>query len=323
MPEPSAGAAVDVLGLGVASVDDLLYVARHPGADGKAPVHERRRAFGGLTATALVAAARLGARCAFAGRLGLDELSTAVAENFAREGIDTARAPRDPIGGIVHATIVVAAQPPSRAIYFAATGAVGAHDSLPSEEAILAAKVLFLDHCGVPGGLRATRIARRHGVSVVADLEDDSDPLFSELLAEIDHLVLSREFAAQITGLDDPTAMARRLWSPRRAAIVITGGAEGCWWTGDGEEVLHQRAFPVTVIDTTGCGDVFHGAYAAGLAQGLSAPERIRRAAAAAALKATRPGGQAGCPSARELDAFLATHPVKPLTARHLARSMR
>jgi sugar/nucleoside kinase (ribokinase family) len=304
-----------VLGLGVASVDDLLYVARHPGADGKAPVRERRRAFGGLTATALVAAARLGARCAFAGRLGLDELSTAVVENFVRAGIDTAQAPRDPAGGIVHATIVVAAEPPSRAIYFAMTGAVGAHESLPSEAAILAAKVLFLDHCGVAGGLRAARIARRHGVAIVADLEDDADPRSAELLAEVDHLVMSRDFATRITGLDDPTALARQLWSPRRALVAVTSGADGCWWTVDGREIYHQPAYPVRVVDTTGCGDVFHGAYAAALAAELPAEERIRRASAAAALKATRAGGQAGCPSARELDEFLAAHPVRPLTA--------
>ena len=61
----------------------------------------------------------------------------------------------------------------------------------------------------------------------------------------------------------------------------------------------------VTVVDTTGCGDVFHGAYAAGLAQGLDLADAIRLASAAAALKATQRGGQAGIPTRAAVDSFL------------------
>ena len=63
----------DVLGLGSVAVDDLLYVPHYPPADAKLQVRRRERQCGGLTATALVAAARLGARCAYAGVLGEDE----------------------------------------------------------------------------------------------------------------------------------------------------------------------------------------------------------------------------------------------------------
>ena len=69
--------------------------------------------------------------------------------------------------------------------------------------------------------------------------------------------------------------------------------------TADNASVMrHQPAFKIKAIDTTGCGDVFHGAYAAALARGMSAPERIRFASAAAALKAEKSGGaQQGIPS--------------------------
>ncbi len=73
--------------------------------------------------------------------------------------------------------------------------------------------------------------------------------------------------------------------------------------------VRHQPAFPVEVVDTTGCGDVFHGAYASALAEGLDLPVRVRLAAAAAALKATQPGGQAGIPSRGKVEAFLGEYP--------------
>jgi sulfofructose kinase len=89
--------------------------------------------------------------------------------------------------------------------------------------------------------------------------------------------------------------------------VAVTAGAKGCWFaeSKSPDHVEHQAAFPVQVIDTTGCGDVFHGAYAAALAQGHALRERFRIAAAAAALKATAPGGQAGTPNQLQLTEFL------------------
>ena len=102
----------------------------------------------------------------------------------------------------------------------------------------------------------------------------------------------------------DPPALA--LWSPRRTAVVVTCGAEGCWFLDADtlDRPQHQPAFAVHVVDTTGCGDVFHGAYAAGLAERLDLPARVRLAAATAALKATQPGSQRA-PRRPLVEAFL------------------
>jgi len=93
-----------------------------------------------------------------------------------------------------------------------------------------------------------------------------------------------------------------------RSTVVVTCGAEGAWCTCAERpgHVFHQPAFRVETIDTTGCGDVFHGAYAAVLREGWCAADRLRFAAAVAALKATRAGGQKGVPSRTEVEAFLA-----------------
>ena len=86
----------------------------------------------------------------------------------------------------------------------------------------------------------------------------------------------------------------------------MTCGAKGCWFLdSQAASPHHLPAFRVRALDTTGCGDVFHGAYAAALARGCSLVELLRFAAAAAALKATRRGGQAGIPNRREVEAFL------------------
>jgi sugar/nucleoside kinase (ribokinase family) len=103
-----------------------------------------------------------------------------------------------------------------------------------------------------------------------------------------------------------PTDLARALWTPGKQLVAVTDGANGCWYATSPEDIHHQPAFPVHAQDTTGCGDVFHGAYAAALAQGLNPAERIRLASAAAALKASRPGGQAGVPHRSEVEALLA-----------------
>jgi sugar/nucleoside kinase (ribokinase family) len=75
---------IDILGLGYTAVDELVYVDAYPAADAKAPIRRRERQCGGLSATALVAAARMGCRCAYAGILGYDEHSVREACEYVR-----------------------------------------------------------------------------------------------------------------------------------------------------------------------------------------------------------------------------------------------
>src|SRR5262249_39357938 len=119
--------------------------------------------------------------------------------------------------------------------------------------------------------------------------------------------ILSWEFARATTGAETPAQAARALWGPQRQAVVVTNGDQGCWTLSAEHpgQVAHQPAFQVNVVDTTGCGDVFHGAYAAGLVRGLPVGGRVGLPAAAAALKAPRPGGQAGAPTLAEVEQFI------------------
>ncbi len=168
--------------------------------------------------------------------------------------------------------------------------------------------MLFVDHFGIEGMIRAVRVAPAGKIPVVADFESvPADERFAELVALVDHAVVSLDFARQWTGCQHPGDAARALWNSARQAVVVTCGAEGCWYLGsdDAPAPRHQPAMRVTVVDTTGCGDVFHGAYAAGVAEGLDLADRIRLASAAAALKATRRGGQTGIPTRAEVDRFL------------------
>jgi len=114
-----------------------------------------------------------------------------------------------------------------------------------------------------------------------------------------------------VTGASDPMTAVFGLWNVGRDSVVVTCGREGAWYaTAENRSPQYQQAFQVNAVDTTGCGDVFHGAYALALARGSEIFERVRFASAAAALKASRSGGQLGAPTAEELTSFISGVPL-------------
>ena len=123
----------------------------------------------------------------------------------------------------------------------------------------------------------------------------------------MDHLIISQDFAIRLSGEDETANAVRSLWSATRQAVIVTCGDQGCWYmTGSGDATpVHYPGFSVQAVDTTGCGDVFHGAYAVALAGNMEIFQRIQFASAAAALKATQRGAQAGIPFRNQVDRFL------------------
>ena len=288
-------------------MDDILFLSEFPKPDSKMPVLRRERHSGGLTGTALVAARRLGRTCAYAGCLGDDSLSRFILDGFTAEGISVDHVVRRPESRPIHSTILVDTSRTTRTILYEDGGETGAHPSEPSEEVLRSAGVLLVDNVSLEGMVRAARIAREAGIPVVADIERGGAALVSELVDLSDHLIVPLDFAQARTGETGPAEATRRLWRRDRAAVVVTCGAEGSWYVSaeEPDALFHQPAFPVAVVDTNGCGDVFHGAYAAALSEGRGMADRVRRAAAVAALKATQPGGQAGIPTRQRAEEFL------------------
>ena len=218
----------------------------------------------------------MGGSCAYAGKLGNDELSDFCAwMNCSAAGVDVTNVLSVDDTGPVHAIVVIGEQDHTRTIFHYNSGRPGAHDSHPPPALIESARVLFVDTWGLAGQLRAARIAHNAGIPVVADFEHGEGPLFEELLALVDHLILSQQFACSWTGSDTAQEALPRLWTPQRAVVAATAGEQGCWWL-DADGLHHQPAFQVEVVDTNGCGDVFHGAWALALAQRLSQPLNAR-----------------------------------------------
>ena len=156
--------------------------------------------------------------------------------------------------------------------------------------------------------------AREHGARTSADVLADGWPELLDMIApaleQVDWFLPNDDQAMKLTGTDDVEAAGRALVERGVGGCAITCGARGSLVvTGDAAERV--PAFEIEVVDTTGCGDVFHGAYAAGLAGGMSLEERVRLASVAAALKASRLGGQAGAPRRTEVDADLDRLPAR------------
>jgi sulfofructose kinase len=296
----------DLLGCGAVAVDDLLYVDRFPEPDTKVPIRSEQRQGGGLTATAMVAAARLGARTAFMALLGDDELSRFSVGELEREGVDCAPILHRHGARPYHSRVVVDLGSGARTIIYSAAGVTfPAADDFP-EELIGKCRVLFLDQVGAAAVPLATDIARAHGIPVVSDIERIFGTATEALLDRADHLIIGAGLGRQVTGQADPPAMVAELSRPDRACCVVTAGAQGCWYSERSGPVRHFPAFRVEVVDTTGCGDVFHGGYAASIARGEGVERAIEIATATAGLKASQPGGRAGIPNRATVEQFLA-----------------
>ncbi len=295
----------DVLGFGAVAVDDVVTVDRFPEPGTKTRAAGRRRMTGGLAGTALATAAKLGCATGWAGVLG-DDAEAAFALTALREaGVDLAEVLRTP-GARPHASVIlVDATTGNRTVISDRTGVTPRPPDAVTPELIGSAKVVLVDHTAPMLMRRVAELARAARIPVVGDLESLTDPANRDVLDLCDHLIVGTAFATELTGGDpNPIAQVRILaGTPGRTMAAVTDGERGCWWAPGSSpaDVRYVPAFPVDAVDTTGCGDVFHGAYAAELARGSDPDDALHLASAAAAVKATRSGGWPALPSRDDL----------------------
>ena len=296
----------DILGFGLVAVDDLIMVEHYPPPDARIPVEEVAIQGGGLTGTALVAASRLGAKCAYGGVLGNDTLSKWTLAELKRERIDCSPVIRQANARPVHSFVIVDRVSHNRNI-FAYRGGVVPRPTDKINEALLSkTRVLFVDHLGIENMVPAVSLAKKLGITTIGDFENAKHPMIGELLALIDHLILSYDFSSEFTGEKDPKKALEIIYgNADHACTAITIGKDGCFYIERNGKLKHQPAFQVEAVDTTGCGDVFHGAYAAGIANGRDIAYCIQFASAAAAIKATQKGGRVGIPDLPTVIQFL------------------
>jgi sulfofructose kinase len=174
-------------------------------------------------------------------------------------------------------------------------------DWLPLDEVETASAVLA-DPRWVTGAKALFEAARARNVPTVLDADVADRHVFETLLPLTDHAVFSEPALSAFVGSSNEEALAGVAKYGCRVAAV-THGANGVTWLQQ-EQAHHLPAFAVSAVDTTGAGDVFHGAYALAIGAQLGVTDAMSFASAAAALKCTRPGGRAGIPTLKDCLAF-------------------
>ncbi len=298
----------DLIGFGAVAVDDLLYLDTFPKPDSKMQIDKHLRLGGGLAGTALVAAARLGVRPAYFGVLGNNDLSAFTKAEFIRENVQTELIISQEHAKPLHSTILVDRSSGSRTILFTTQGfKLPAANNIRPEN-FHECHLIFIDTFALPIINRVCDIARSLHIPILADIEDDGILSYQSAFDAIDHLIFNIHLAAQITMEKNPKRILKFLETPQRKATVITAGAKGCWYKEKNRPAYFLQAYPVIAVDTTGCGDVFHGAYAAAIMRGDEISKAVMQASAAAAIKTTMPGGRKGIPNREQLDQFINQH---------------
>ncbi|WP_260703690.1 PfkB family carbohydrate kinase [Edaphobacter flagellatus] len=276
----------DVLAIGIAAVDDLLYISSYPPPNIKIAVEAKKRYGGGPACTAIATVGTLRGRSAFCARLGGDELSQYIEQQLQTKNIDTSHIIRDCIAAPYHSTIVVDSLGNRNVFYDASKFRPLAPEDIP-DSLLLSACLVLLDHVSGHVPIDVARKIRNIGIPLLCDIEGKSEP--AKQLAELaDYLVVPYEFARWASNAENPHEACLHLAKAGRAATVVTAGADGCYYASNRHSnVTHLPAFEVDAFDTNGCGDTFHGAFALAIAREIPLDEAILFASAAAAIKAS------------------------------------
>ena len=176
-------------------------------------------------------------------------------------------------------------------------------DPVGVRSVIESARGLLVDSLEPNAALTAAVTARAAGIPVVVDAGTLREGVV-ELLPFCDYIVGSELFACQISGGKEPLKALDDIMSFGPKAAVITLGERGCVFLS-GSERFSVDGFEVGAVDTTGAGDVFHGAFLFGVLQGWDIYRICVFANATAAMKCRMPGGRRGIPDRVEVHAFL------------------
>jgi len=299
-----------IVGLGCLAHDHVA-VTDTPWAAGKGHIVHSEDRFGGNAPNALATIAALGYPAAYLATVGTSKTGDAGVADLASLGVSTDFIQRVAGADPVEAHLTITADGER---YIAFDNSPLARTPLPDQPTVDAAlanaSALLVDATSAPqGSIDVVRAARDRQIPVVLDVERDPTAAVAELINEADHLVVPLSFGRRLTKRDAPEEVIDSLWGSRRSAVVLTDGSRGSYGCESPGPVVHTAAFASPVVDTTGCGDAFHGAYAMALALGRDFAARLTFATAAAAVLASRLTGEPRTPTSDEVEALVASRP--------------
>ncbi len=295
----------DVVGVGLNATDTLLTVAQFPAYAGKARILEETLSPGGQVASALVACARLGLRAKYIGTVGDDERGRVQMESLRASGIDLEHVQVRHGCPNQSAYIVIDQSTGERTIFWRREDCLRIDPEEIAPDQIARGRLVLIDGHDTAAVARAASIARARGIPVVVDV-DTIYAGFDRVLPNTDYLVASSEFPSGFTGERDPFVALERIqehYGMRVAAMTLGTHGALARWNG---KYIYSPAFVVNCLDTTGAGDVFHGAFCYAVLQGLPLDEALEFSNAMAALNCTAAGARGGIAGLEQIRALMA-----------------
>lgn len=308
----SAG-EIRIVGLGMACLDIIIRTGQLPSWDKGARLNEIAIEGGGPSATAIVASQRLGIPSGFIGTYGNDRLGEIKKQTLAENGVDVSRMVQREYPE--NQVVLVAVQDGTGERIF--SGISRKNPALRLNELdpgyITQADILHLDGYHAEAALQAAKWMKKAGKKVMLDGSATTGPVSTEmknLLAEVDILISGHGFGKALTGETELWKAGRLMRSLGPEIVVQTEGKAGSF-TICPEGEYNIPAFEMDVVDTTGAGDVFHGAFLVGMLHRWDIRTNLIFSTAVAGMKCTQISGRRGIPTFDEVIRFLSERGIK------------
>lgn len=285
--------------LGITVLDRIQRVDSLPTTGGKFVAKDYFEVGGGPAATAAVAVAKLGHNVDFIGRVGQDSVADTMLTELASYGVNVDKAVK--IQGASSAFSAVLVDDEGERMIINYQDKSLSRNIEPLKTIDFSQYETVLTDVRWPEGAKyALEQAKAFNIPSVLDADIAPDPI-DDLVALADHVAFSEPGLAKFTATEDPIEGLIIAQKQTQGVVYVTVGSKGCYWL-EGDELKHQAGIKVDVVDTTGAGDVFHGALAVAVAETQQTRESIIFSNTVAALKCTKRGGREGIPSRAEVD---------------------
>ncbi len=295
----------DVVGVGLNATDTLILVTHFPAYAGKAPYVREMLSPGGQVASAMVACSRLGLRAKYIGAVGDDERGCIQLDSLRSSSLDIEHVQLRANCANQSAYIVVDQSTGERTVFWRRDDCLRIRPEQIEPGQITCGRLLHIDGHDTTAVAHCARIARAHGMPVTVDV-DTIYPGFDKVLPNVDYLLASSEFPGRWTGETDPfraLTVLQNEYGMRVAAMTL--GAHGALARFD-REFLYSPGYVVDCVDTTGAGDVFHGAFCYAVLQDMPMRQALDFSNAMAALNCTALGARGGIRGLEEIRALMA-----------------
>ena len=294
----------DVVGVGINATDTIIRLPHFPALDSKVELLSAEIRPGGQVASAIVACRRWGLIARYVGKIGDDAAGNLQVDEMAREGVDAhwITAP----GCMSQSSyILVDESSGERTVLWKRDPKIALRPDDLKREWITGSRALLVDGHDTDAAAQAARWALEENVPVVGDF-DNRYPGVEVLLEYVDFIVTSKDFPERLTGEKDLLKSLPKIFRDfkcRLTAATLGNFGVIAW---DGKKFLLCPGFVVPAKDTTGAGDIFHGAFLYSLVRNWSLNETLEFSCAAAALNCTAPGARGGIASVDQIAALRA-----------------